>query len=267
MSKIKKLIKAFGRILNEPALLNLILNDNDVRKANHLSKYPDLTALPQVNMKEISGQNELNMDVEMCFLDGASMPTDLALLKLLAKGKSSYFEIGTWRGESVRNVAEVIEDCTTLNLSSEEMKKMGWNPKYAELHGIVSKNNSRILHLEGNSLNFDFQKLNKKYDLIFIDGDHTYEFVKNDTEKVFQNLVHKDTVVVWHDYAYSPEKIRYEVFSAILDGLPKEHHKNLYHIKNTMCAVFTQGNFKTSVFENLQTPESIFRVHIKNQLI
>ena len=261
MSKIKKTFKALGNILKEPSLLNLILNDREVKKKEFLKKYPHLETLPQVNFFDLEGGFDETID--LCFLDGGSIPTDLALLKTLAKNKNTYFEIGTWRGESVWNVAKVIKDCTTFNLSKEEINAFGLDKKYAELHGIISKQNPEILHLEGNSKTFDFGSLNKKYDLIFIDGDHSYEMVKNDTEKVFKHLAHENSVVVWHDYAYSPEKIRYEVFMGILDGLPKNLHQNLYHAAHSMCAVFTKGNFPTQAFESLQEPEALFEVNLK----
>lgn len=261
MSKIKKTVQALQNIAQEPSLLNLVLNDREVRKKEFLKKYPHLETLPQINLLDLSGDFDESIDI--CFLDGASLPTDLALLKTLAKGKQNYFEIGTWRGESVWNVAKVIDDCTTLNLSKEEIMTFGLDKKYAELHGIVSKKNPNILHLEGNSKTFDFGGLNKKYDLIFIDGDHSYEMVKNDTERVFQNLIHENSVVVWHDYAFNPEKIRYEVFQGILDGMPKDFHKNLYHVQNTLCAVFMKGHFKTKKFQSLNEPEVLFEVNLK----
>ncbi|KMQ69211.1 hypothetical protein ACM39_03675 [Chryseobacterium sp. FH2] len=261
MSKIKKTFQALQNIVQEPSLLNLVLNDKDVRKKDFLKKYSHLETLPQINLLDLSGGFDETVDI--CFLDGASLPTDLGLLKTLAKGKKSYFEIGTWRGESVWNVAKVIDDCTTLNLSKEEIIALGIDKKYAELHGIISKKNPSILHLEGNSKTFDFGGLKKKYDLIFIDGDHSYEMVRNDTQKVFQNLVHENSVVVWHDYAYNPEKVRYEVFKGILDGMPEDFHKNLYHIQNSLCAVFMKGDFKTEKFQNLNEPEFLFEVNLK----
>lgn len=261
MSKIKKLAAAFSSIVNQPSLLNLVINNNDARKHKHLQRYPHLEALPEITFQQLDENPEFSVD--MCFLDGASLPTDLALLKTLANGKNSYFEIGTWRGESVWNVAKVINDCSTLNLSSEQMNAMGLPKKYGELHGVVSKKNPNILHLEGNSKTYDFKALNKTYDLVFIDGDHSYEMVRNDTEKVFANLLHAESVVVWHDYGYSPETVRYEVFSAILDGLPKEKHGRLYHVANTMCAVYLPKSMQTRAFESLQTPEILFEVTIK----
>ncbi|MEY8761013.1 class I SAM-dependent methyltransferase [Chryseobacterium tongliaoense] len=261
MSKIKKTVQAFQNIAQEPSLLNLILNDNEARKKEFLKKYPHLETLPQIRLSDLS--EDFDETVDLCFLDGGSLPTDLALLKTLAKGKKNFFEIGTWRGESVWNVAKVIDDCTTFNLSKEEIITLGLNKKYAELHGIISKKNPKILHLEGNSKTFDFKGLNRKYDLVFIDGDHSYEMVKNDTQQVFQNLVHENSVVVWHDYAFNPEKIRYEVFMGILDGLPKAFHQNLYHVANSMCAVFIKGDFKTKPFQTLQEPEFLFEVNLK----
>ena len=263
--KSKKLLSFFKTLLKEPHLVNLILTNNEVQKEKFLQKYQNLTALPQIEIKDL-GQ-EVAEKISTFILDGGSLITDLQLLMSLASRNEvkSYFEIGTWRGESVFNVAKILEDCTTLNLSEKEMKDFGWNPKYAEQHAILSKKNSKILHLHGNTVNFDFEALNKKYDLIFIDGDHTYEMVKSDTEKVFQHLVHENSIVVWHDYAYSPQKIRYEVFRAILDGLGKENHQYLYHPKNTMCAVFFKGKIKSSTFDEMKFPEQIFEISIKEK--
>lgn len=262
MSKLKKLLKATQNIVKEPSLLNLVLDENTVRQQDHVLKYPNLETLPQITFSDLG--DDLDDKVDLFILDGGSLPTDIALLKLLAKNKKSYFEIGTWRGESVWNVAKNITDCTTLNLSKEEMKAMGWNPKYAELHGILSKKNPNINHLEGNTKTFDFKSLDKKFDLIFIDGDHSYEMVKHDTQEVFKNLAHNNTIIVWHDYAYNPEKVRYDVFTAILDGLPTELHSNLYHVENTMCAVFVKGNFKTKTFESPKNPEFLYEVSLRS---
>lgn len=261
MSKFSKLGKSISNIAKRPSLLNLVLTENESLKEEFVKKYKGLETLPQISLEDLTENLEEN--VELFFLDGASIPTDLVLLKTLAKGRKSYFEIGTWRGESVWNVAKVIEDCTTFNLSAEDIAAFGLDPMYAELHGVLSLKNPKILHLEGNSKTFDFSSLNRKYDLIFIDGDHSYEMVKNDTEKVFADLVHEDTVVVWHDYAFNPEKVRYEVFMGIMDGLPAEYRKNVYHVKNTMCGVFIRKEFKTAKFQRFNNQPYLFDVNIK----
>lgn len=259
MSKLKKFRQAISAIVRQPSLLNVIIDENTQRAQQFYKKYPKQQPLPQISLVDVLKANS----VDLFFLDGASLPTDIALLKSLAQGKQSYFEIGTWRGESVWNIAKVIDDCTTLNLSKNEINRLGLDPAYADLHGVLSKRNPKIKHLEANSKTFDFAGLNKKYDLIFIDGDHSYEMVKNDSEKIFQHLIHDDSMIVWHDYGYNPEKVRYEVFQAILDGTPQEFHKNLYHVSNTMCAVFSRQNFKTKPFKNFNNQPFIFELNIQ----
>lgn len=260
MRKITKAVTALKNVAGNPALLNLVLEENEYHLAQLQKKYPGIDALPQIEFSDLGGIFDGNIDTFL--LDGSSLPTDLALLKTLAQGKKSYFEIGTWRGESVWNVAKIIKDCTTLNLPKEEILALGMPQKYAELHGFLSKQNPEIRHLYGNSKTFDFAGLKRTYDLVFIDGDHHYEMVKNDTEKVFNHLLHDNSVVVWHDYAFSPEKIRFEVLRGILDALPVQLHQNLYHVANTLCAVFIKGNFKTKKFETPKKPEQMFQVSI-----
>ena len=89
--------------------------------------------------------------------------------------------------------------------------------------------------------------------------------VLNDTKKVFKNLLHENSIVVWHDYAYSAQKIRYEVFKAILDAVGDENHQYLYHPKNTMCAIFTKAQLPTTVFDEMEIPQKIFELKIDSK--
>jgi predicted O-methyltransferase YrrM len=264
-AKINKILSFIRIILKKPSLINIILDSPLVAEERFKNSYPDFTALPQIDIEQLSDQ--IPVKIETFILDGGSLITDLQLLSALAARKevNSYFEIGTWRGESVHNVAKYINDCTTLNLSKEEMKSMGLSPEYAEQHGILSSKNPKILHLGANTKTFDFDSLNKKYDLIFIDGEHSYEMVLIDTQKVFKHLLHDNSIVVWHDYAYSPQNIRYEVFQAILDGVGSKNHSHLYHPKNTMCAVFTKAKLQSSPFDKMKFPENLFSVELEKQ--
>lgn len=168
------------------------------------------------------------------------MVTDLALLKSLASRipHCKYFEIGTWRGESVINVAAESAKCVTLNLSASDMENRGWPPEYAGQHAFFSKNSKRIEHVFGDSKTFDFNRLNETFDLVFIDGDHSHDYVINDTQKIVQHAIHAQSIVVWHDYAHSPEQFRPEVLHGILSALNISHHSRLFHVSNTLCAVW-----------------------------
>ncbi len=268
MKKLIKALKALGQIARNPWLLNHILEDNTAWEQYLKQNYQLENGLPVVDLNDLSPGFSQTLS-HISFLDGSSLPTDIALLKILA-GRFEhcrYFEIGTWRGESVVNVADVAEECFTLNLSKQEIVSQGYPEKYADLHGFFSRGKAKITHLEGNSLTYDFGALQKKFDLIFIDGAHQYEFVKNDTQKVFQHLVHDRSVVVWHDYAYNPEKVRKEVLAGILDGLPDGFRKYLYHASNTLCAVFIRESFPTSRLEPPTTPNKSFTIKLENRII
>ncbi len=255
MNKLKKLLKGIRLLIKQPNLINQVL-ESDLVWQNKVNNF----TLPVVELQTLVPDFNETLSV-FSFLGGGSLPTDIMLLKALAKQikDCNYFEIGTWRGESVVNVSETAKKCYTLNMSKEEMKSLNMPKEYGELHGFFSKNKKNITHLQGNSLHFDYSSL-PKMDLIFIDGNHKYDFIKNDTEKVFSNLVHQNTIVVWHDYAYDPEKTRSEVLKGILDGLPKKYHNNLYHVSNTMCAIYYPKELPTTVFKSIQKPTKFFKV-------
>ena len=124
MNKLNKLTKAIGRIIRHPYLLNLVLQDEDSNKEDVIRKYGLKDGLPVIEI------NELFLDFEevakpYVYLSGATMPIDIALLRALAKryAVKNYFEIGTWRGESVANLAEVAEHCVTFNLPKEDKRQ------------------------------------------------------------------------------------------------------------------------------------------------
>lgn len=264
MKKIKKTFKAIFEIIKNPWLLNNILSDDSVWNRYLIRNYKMTKGFPMIDLNQLFPDFNINLNY-ITFLGGGSMLTDIALLKLLCQKftNCSYFEIGTWRGESVVNIAEVADTCYTLNLSREELASLKLDEKYADLHGFLSKGKKNIIHLEGNSLTYDFKGLNQKFDVIFIDGGHDYKHVKSDTERMFTHLIHDKSIIVWHDYAYTPEVLRPEVIAGILDGTPHKFKNNLYHVSNTMCAIFTRESFKTSPFSIPMIPNKIFKVDIE----
>jgi predicted O-methyltransferase YrrM len=269
MKKLAKALRALRALIKNPWLLNHVLSDERVwtdylRRHN----YP-LNGLPVVEWDDLFRPGFQETVEPFAFLDGGSLPVDIALLKGLARRFSAcnYFEIGTWRGESAANVASVASQCYTLNLSEKEMLEKGMSKEYTGLHGFFSQKKKNITHLQGNSLTFDFAALQKKFDLIFIDGDHHFDVVKNDTEKVFAHLVHEHSIVVWHDYAYHPEKVRPEVLAALWEGTPVEKRNRLVHVAHTLCAVYLPEKVKTHHFHAPVRPGIQFKIDLTTRSI
>lgn len=235
-------------------------------KKKLVSEYK-IEQLPSIDLLDLFPDLEEQID-SYSFLNGTSLVTDLILLKSLAKKYTdcTYLEIGSWRGESLVNVSSVTDDCTSLTLSSDDMRKLNFGEDFIKVHGAFSHHIESITRIEANSHNYDFNKLNKKFDLIFVDGDHSYEGVLNDTKKVFPLRKSAKSVIVWHDYGFNTENTRYTTLKAILDGVPKELHKNLYHVSNTMCAVYIEDLNLPVGFTKFPTfPNKKFSLSVKGE--
>lgn len=263
MKKISKLFKALSLILKQPSLLNKVLDDANVNKQEVAEKYGLSKGLPAIDITTLLPNFDETVS-PFCYLDGGSMPIDLALLKGLAKKTTDceYFEIGTWRGESAANVASVAKHCTTLNLPDATMLEWGLDKKYVELHRFFSSQLNNVTHLQGNSQTYDFKALNKKFDLIFVDGDHHTECVSNDTRNAFALLKNNNSIIVWHDYGNNPNDIRWDVLKGILEGTPTEKRMHLYRVSNTLCAIYYPLPIASYLQEKFETPNKSFEIHI-----
>jgi hypothetical protein len=240
MNKIGKALKALWWIARKPVLLNRVLADEDSWQGYVGKKFGLSDGFPVITMDQLGIKKTVSLG-PMTFLDGGSLPTDMMLLAGLAEGikECRYFEIGTWRGESVANVSSRSQSSYTLSLSDEELRSMGMHDKYISAHRQFSKGIANVTHLRANSMTFDFAELDQKFDLIFIDGDHHHDSIVSDTKNVFKHLVHDQSIVVWHDYGFYPDRVRFEVMAAILDGAGKERSDRIYQVAHTLCAINT----------------------------
>jgi len=246
MSRLSKTLRALGSIARNPWLLNQVLAADtsawQQRALTHAARWGvGANGLPVVPLLHFLLPNGTDTVAPFAFQDGGSLPTDLALLRGLARQRPGchYFEIGTWRGESAANVAAVAASVHTLNLSAAEMHSLGLPEEYVNLHGFFSKDLPNVTHLHGNSATFDLAGLHQQFDLVFIDGDHHYDAVRRDTARVFEHLVGPDTVVVWHDASRQPGAPRWEVLAGLLAGLPVAAPGHLYQVGHTLCALYS----------------------------
>lgn len=224
----------------------VVQNHELIHKKQLVSKFGK-SELSSVPFPKINNEVEISPYI---FQTGNSTIPDIILLKYLASKieNCNFLEIGSWRGETLKNLEEYCNSMTSVTLGKEEMKNMGLSSDFINQNGMFQKTIKNLKQVFANSHNYDFSQLNQKFDLIFIDGDHSYNGVLNDTKKVFEHCVHENTIVVWHDYKDN-YGIRYSVLAGVLDGIPKNLVSNLFHVKNTLCCIFSVD---TRIFNQLE---------------
>lgn len=87
----------------------------------------------------------------------------------------------------------------------------------------------RIIQLVGDSRTFDFSAFIGKIDFVFVDGAHSMNFVKSDTENALK-MLSQNGIIVWHDYARGCPGV-YNVLNKLNQSL------NLSHILETTLVV------------------------------
>ena len=265
MSRLSVALQALRSLSRTPSLLNHVITGDlarwQQRALAHSGRSLSAKGLPMVSLDTFLSPADTTVR-PFAFREGGSLPTDLLLLRALARRVPGcrYLEIGTWRGESAANVAEVAAEVFTLNLSDEEIRALGLPERYIELHGFFSKPLPNVRHLHGNSATYDFASLGGRFDVVFIDGDHRYEAVRTDTRRVFEHLVGPNTTVVWHDASRQPSEPRWEVLAGLLDGLPATATGQLVQVENTLCALYSPTPLPAQVPDPLADPATWFEV-------
>lgn len=268
MKKLRLAFSLFNILFSDPkALLKNLYHftHNHSMKLRVLSVYGLKNGLPMLSLSDLF-PSFYGKVTKYTYLEGTSKAIDIALLMELAKKfeQCEYLEIGSYRGESLINVAAVSKHAVSVSLSDEEMKQRG-HDLHISIQRLFSKHLTNVTHIGHDSRTFDFHSLNKKFDLIFIDGDHEYEGVVNDTKKAFELLRDENSIIVWHDYGNSYKATGWAVLAGILDGSPKNTHQHIYSVLNTACAIFMKNAPKTVNFREYEKPVNVFQVEISGE--
>lgn len=159
--------------------------------------------------------------------DGNVSALELAALGALASrpGVENIFEIGTFNGLTALNFAlnsAPGAKIATLDLPPENKGDTQLAPTAADLKYIVQERKgwlfrqgrrpegTKITQHFGDSATFDYAAHRNATDLIFIDGAHSFDYVKKDTETALQLLRGGRGIIAWHDYTHWwPGVIRY----------------------------------------------------------
>ncbi len=204
------------------------------------------TGIPQKNVNEVLPANNVE-DIRLGRLDSstwlwhASFTADLVNLCLICQivKPKIVFEIGTLTGYTAFHFAlNTADDARiyTLDLPKGEADNLSkdisvLDKGLVELH---ARNEayafegtdvaSKVTCLYGDSATFDFSPYHGRVDVFFVDGAHSYEYVRSDTLNALQ-CCHPGSVIAWHDFG----RVGVNGVSKWIIELSKVY-KNLYSI-------------------------------------
>ena len=172
------------------------------------------------------------------------------ILAVLAKQAKRMFEVGTGSGKTAYLLARNAPDdgkVTTLTLRSEETNLSKYETgndfkasatareqaAFSEFLYSGTEVEPKIHQLFCDSKAFDEMPYVEQFDLIFVDGNHTYSYVRSDTEKALQMLRAGGTIL-WHDYR-GPRIVKgtWRYLNELARELP------LFHIADTSLVAYT----------------------------
>jgi predicted O-methyltransferase YrrM len=188
----------------------------------HFRSFTDRRGLPQVPVQQVLGGSTQqaiqlgNLTGDTWLATGASYLADIVSLCLICSIRQPrrIFEIGTLHGYTALHFALNTPDDAlvyTLDLPREGSFSPALNTTIIDdMHVGASLQSARrcfegtaaerkIRPLYGDSALFDFAPYHGQIDLFFIDGAHSYEYVRSDSERALQ-CVRPGGVIAWHDF-------------------------------------------------------------------
>ena len=219
---------------------------NEFFQSSHggLKSFEQTAFFKQLSGKSIFARSNLfNQDSQVT----RSMETHFMSTLVAGYAPKTIFEIGTYNGFTTLHMAvNSPDDCKiyTLDLPpGYDLTKAQGNSyddvlvmqlSQASIAKRFYKNHPlshKVVELFGDSSAFDFSPYYGKIDLVFIDGNHSMEFIKKDSANAFK-MLSDNGLIIWHDFDYIIHK---DVFN-FLRALSKDDP--IYSVPNTRFAVF-----------------------------
>jgi hypothetical protein len=175
---------------------------------------PHLTAdIPVISLDQILGDRKPTIRLSVQKYEPGMLPSEQAMVLLailVAESPSEVLEIGTFMGHTTRLMAENLENAIIHTADLPENFSPDNDPEKAlvkdDFHLINARTvgrefksrpcSKRIVQHFVDTATWDFAVGDPSF--FFIDGSHTYDYCKNDSEKCFAVSGGKG-VFLWHD--------------------------------------------------------------------
>ena len=177
------------------------------------------------------------------------------ILSVLSKKSSNIFEFGTCSGKTTylfslnSGPAAKIYTITLPPEDVNQIKKDEIGDNFVAHRNAMEESKydqfmfsnkkaiqEKIKVIFQDSKTLNIEEFKNSFDLIFIDGGHTYSCIKNDTEKAMQ-MLKKKGFILWHDYSIGKRSHKdvYKYLNEI-----REMYE-IYHIKNTSFCFYKKN--------------------------
>ncbi len=151
----------------------------------------------------------------------------------LLNKKIDALEIGSYEGRSSSFLLNTLENmhltCVDTFEPFYELQEKN-DEKFKKVYDNFKKNISifsRRVNVIKNTSDFFFRSNKKKFNLIYIDGSHEYEYVRRDADNAFKTL-NKDGIMIFDDFLWHRKQpLKSSITYAILEFL----NKNKSYIK------------------------------------
>jgi len=183
----------------------------------------DTRPFPHIDFLEIAGRS-----VRLSFQTFPGIGASISLIEAAALSALIHkinarriFEFGTYKGVSTTQLAlNLPQDGMVFSLDlPEDHPAFSLDiPKVAEQQIAAEKGKGilipqdlggKVAFLRADSAKFDTTPYREFMDLIFVDGAHSYEYVKNDTVKGLE-MLRPGGIIAWHDCTPShPDVVHY----------------------------------------------------------
>jgi len=201
-----------------------------------LGYLPVRTAIPKVSLREVIPAGMVLEIYDPLAAAGTVSLTELTAIASLIQSRrpDRLLEIGTLDGRTTLNMAASAgPSAQVYTLDLPEVQSSG--ARFASAAGDGPA--GRIVQLYGDSAKFDFSPFYGALDFIFIDADHSYDYVLSDSRQAIRLLRNGRGTIVWHDY----DSWDWEGTTQALNQLYSEGQEfgELRHIEGTSLVYLT----------------------------
>ena len=182
----RRLFRLIWRLCRRSRSIDMLLSPR-LPELRHLEEVNPADCIPDFDHNEVV--------VRQCPIGVWSTPLiDVVVLLKCALGFHSkrILEIGSYLGHTAKMLAENVGP-DTLITTLDEYPEHGSAYRGTPVENKIERRVGKV--------SLDCFKPGEKFDLIFIDADHRFESVVNDTE-VALSLISENGFILWHDYQH-----------------------------------------------------------------